>query len=145
MVLWRYKNTDFSGNPDTTFGCSSGSGCTGYVTNNAGNIVQASGSGVSIDANQNIVVAGNVGAATGITGGTIAAVWRFTPTGALDTAFGAGGTGYFTQTATGGSGYDDACAEMVWNSSGIFLGGRSGAVVSGVTASEVAVVWKVRP
>ncbi len=79
LAVWKITP---SGVLDTTFG-----GGNGYVTHRtASGSVYEEGYSVAIDSNDNIIISGT-------TVSTGAAIWKFTPTGALDTSFG-GGNGY---------------------------------------------------
>jgi len=97
MALWRYTST---GAVDTTFGSSNGhvlAAATAGGTGDGGTL--DFGSGVSTDSVGNILVAGE----SDFAAGADMALWRYTSTGAADTAFGSNGHALTTGTA-GGSG-----------------------------------------
>ncbi|RME80652.1 MAG: hypothetical protein D6785_10050 [Planctomycetota bacterium] len=84
---------DFNGGADTTFGSNSN----GNVTFNSGTIATI-GRDVILDGSNNILVCGAYGSNM--------AVWRYTPSGQLDTTFNSGGTqGYFRDTSKECYGY----------------------------------------
>ena len=115
MILWRY-NSD--GTIDTTFG----SGL-GFVSHNNA----AGGNGneyvedIAIDSSGRILVAGS-SLASG--GDYDMVIWRYNPSGSLDTTF--GGTGFITyNNAAGGNGNDYAVGILVDSSGKIVAGGHS--------------------
>ncbi len=128
MVVWRF---DPDGQPDLTFGSS------GVITNNnaAGGNRNDYGTAITVDANQNILVAGR---SYNIASNYDMALWRLTSTGALDPSFG-GGDGIVISQDTAGAVNDDEGKSVTLDMNGkIVVGGYSYSVAKG----KDMVVWR---
>lgn len=124
MAIWKFNQ---DGSPDTSFG--GGDGVFTHSINNAETV-----NAMAIDSNGYIILVGT----TFVSGNSDElAVWKVTPTGALDTSFG-GGNGYVIHgNAAGGNGYDEGNAVAIDSNDNIIVAGRSG----GSTGTKAA-LWK---
>lgn len=128
MVVWRF---DPDGQPDLTFGSS------GVVTHNnaAGGNKNDSGTAITLDTSQNILVSGK---SHNSTLNYDMALWRLTSNGALDTTFG-GGNGFVVSKDTAGAANNDEGKSVCLDMNGkIVVGGYS----YSVTGGEDMVVWR---
>jgi uncharacterized delta-60 repeat protein len=131
-TVWRFAP---NGTLDSSFGCSAGSGCPGYLTQGSGNATNANDGGLAmtLDAFGRIVVTGY---SSDLVGNDGMALWRFNPNGTLDTTFNATGAEY--PWTSGGSDYGYALA--------LDSGGHIVVAGRGWTGSNwVMVTWRVNP
>tara|TARA_B100001971_G_C18266808_1_gene593781 strand:+ start:3988 stop:5349 length:1362 start_codon:yes stop_codon:yes gene_type:complete len=124
MTIWKFNQ---DGSPDTSFG--GGDGVFSHSINPSETI-----NAMAIDSNGYIILVGT----TFVSGNSDElAVWKVTPTGALDTSFG-GGNGYVIHgNAAGGNGYDEGNAVAIDSNDNIIVVGRS----NGSTGTKAA-IWK---
>lgn len=130
MVVWRF---DTGGNPDAGFG-----GGRVIHDNAAGGSSNDQGNGLAVDSQGRILIAGFSG---GPGGDPDMVIWRYNPTGTLDTSF--GGVGWVVHhDAAGGDGTDQGHGIGVDTQAGILVAGRS----DGPGPSWVdVVVWRYQP
>ena len=114
MVIWRFGT---SGALDPTFGIG------GVVVhdNAAGGGWVDLGEAMALDPSDRLVVAGS---SWGTGGDLDAAIWRYTPTGSLDTTFGGGGVA-FHGNAAGGNSHDGGLAMALDTLGRILVAGYS--------------------
>jgi uncharacterized delta-60 repeat protein len=134
MAIWKYLST---GQPDTTFGVS-GVNYRIYDNNVSGD---DAANGIAIDSAGRLVATGYV---TNSSGNKDMAVWRYSGSGAPDTAFGEGGTYYRTHNnaAGGGSSGDDAGNALSIDGSGNIL--ITGYSYNSTSGSTDMAVWKYK-
>jgi uncharacterized delta-60 repeat protein len=118
MAVWRF-NTD--GTPDTTF---NGTG----VYFDVGPPGQEFGNAITLDPSNRILVSGSA------SGNTVMSVWRLTPSGALDSTFGATGNGFVTSVGSG----------TTATSSGIAVDAVGKVYVAGLSGGpSQATLWRI--
>jgi uncharacterized delta-60 repeat protein len=86
MALWRYNT---NGTIDTTFGCTTGTGCLGYITEKRQTSSFDSGNKLTLQTDGKILITGS-----SIASNMDLIVWRYNTNGLIDTTFGcSAGTG----------------------------------------------------
>jgi uncharacterized delta-60 repeat protein len=129
MVIWRYTST---GALDTTFDTD------GIVFHNSANGINSDdyGYAIAINAGGKILVAGSSKYSS--SDDTAIAIWRYTSTGALDTAFGLPNGFVIHRKTAGGNGDDEGCATVTDAQGRILVTGSS----HNISDYDDMVIWR---